>query len=110
MNVKLSEQQLAELERVSQIELGFPHDFFNQEMPQSFIVHELYPPRHGGEPNRSQILLDAIEAYLQHDVDAVNTTSTESTSLAEEQVKAIVNERIQRLREELAPLLGELSA
>lgn len=37
VNVKLSEQQLAHLAQVSQIELGFPHDFFNQEMPQSFI-------------------------------------------------------------------------
>ena len=37
VNVKLSEQQLAQLDQVSQIELGFPHDFFNQEMPQSSI-------------------------------------------------------------------------
>jgi aryl-alcohol dehydrogenase-like predicted oxidoreductase len=37
VNVKLSEQQLAQLDQMSQIELGFPHDFFNQEMPQSFI-------------------------------------------------------------------------
>jgi aryl-alcohol dehydrogenase-like predicted oxidoreductase len=37
VNVKLSEQQLAQLDQVSQIELGFPHDFLNQEMPQSFI-------------------------------------------------------------------------
>ncbi len=37
INVKLSEQQLAQLDQVSQIELGFPHDFFNQEMPQSLI-------------------------------------------------------------------------
>jgi aryl-alcohol dehydrogenase-like predicted oxidoreductase len=37
VNVKLSEQQLAELDQVSHIELGFPHDFLNQEMPQSFI-------------------------------------------------------------------------
>ena len=37
VNVKLSDEQLAQLEQVSQIELGFPHDFFNQEMPQSFI-------------------------------------------------------------------------
>lgn len=37
VNVKLSEQQLIQLDQASQIELGFPHDFFNQEMPQSFI-------------------------------------------------------------------------
>lgn len=37
VNVTLSDQQLAQLEQVSQIELGFPHDFFNQEMPQAFI-------------------------------------------------------------------------
>ena len=37
VNVKLSEQQLAHLNQLSQIELGFPHDFLNQEMPQSFI-------------------------------------------------------------------------
>lgn len=37
INVALSDQQLAQLDQVSQIELGFPHDFFNQEMPQSFI-------------------------------------------------------------------------
>ena len=29
VNVKLSDEQLAQLDRVSQIELGFPHDFFN---------------------------------------------------------------------------------
>jgi aryl-alcohol dehydrogenase-like predicted oxidoreductase len=37
VNIELTEQQLAQLDQVSQIELGFPHDFFNQEMPQSFI-------------------------------------------------------------------------
>ena len=37
VNVKLSDEQLAQLDQVSQIELGFPHDFFNQEMPRSFI-------------------------------------------------------------------------
>ncbi len=37
VKVTLSDQQLAQLEQVSHIELGFPHDFFNQEMPQSFI-------------------------------------------------------------------------
>lgn len=37
VNVKLSDQQLAHLDQTSQIELGFPHDFFNQEMPQLFI-------------------------------------------------------------------------
>jgi aryl-alcohol dehydrogenase-like predicted oxidoreductase len=37
VNVKLSNQQLTHLDQVSQIELGFPHDFFNQEMPRSFI-------------------------------------------------------------------------
>jgi aryl-alcohol dehydrogenase-like predicted oxidoreductase len=37
VNVKLLDQQLAQLDQISQIELGFPHDFFNQEMPQSFI-------------------------------------------------------------------------
>ena len=37
VNVKLSDEQLAQLDQVSHIELGFPHDFFNQEMPQSFI-------------------------------------------------------------------------
>lgn len=36
VNVKLSDQQLAQLDQVSQIELGFPHDFLNQETPQSF--------------------------------------------------------------------------
>lgn len=37
VNVKLSDEQLDKLDRVSGIELGFPHDFFNQEMPQQFI-------------------------------------------------------------------------
>jgi aryl-alcohol dehydrogenase-like predicted oxidoreductase len=37
VNVKLSEQQLLHLDQVSHIELGFPHDFLNQEMPQSSI-------------------------------------------------------------------------
>jgi aryl-alcohol dehydrogenase-like predicted oxidoreductase len=37
VNVTLTDEQLAQLDQISQIELGFPHDFFNQEMPQSFI-------------------------------------------------------------------------
>ena len=42
VNVKLSDEQLAHLAQVSQIELGFPHDFFNQEMPQQFIFGGLF--------------------------------------------------------------------
>jgi aryl-alcohol dehydrogenase-like predicted oxidoreductase len=37
VNISLSAEQLAHLDQVSQIELGFPHDFFNQQMPQQFI-------------------------------------------------------------------------
>ena len=42
INVALSDQQLAQLDQVSQIELDFPHDLFNQEMPQSFISSEQF--------------------------------------------------------------------
>jgi hypothetical protein len=38
VNVKLSDEQLAQLDQVSQIELGFPHDFFNQEAPTQLFM------------------------------------------------------------------------
>lgn len=69
-----------------------------------------YPPRGNGEPNRSQVLLDAIESYIRQPVDDVNKVSTVSTIIDEERVKGIVDKRIQSLREELIPVLGESSA
>jgi aryl-alcohol dehydrogenase-like predicted oxidoreductase len=38
VNVKLSDEQLTQLDQVSQIELGFPHDFFNQEAPWQLFM------------------------------------------------------------------------
>ncbi|NES77195.1 MULTISPECIES: aldo/keto reductase [Okeania] len=39
VDVKLSADQIQQLEKVSQIELGFPHDFFNADMPRNFVYN-----------------------------------------------------------------------
>jgi hypothetical protein len=36
LEVKLSPEQLGPLDKVSKIEMGFPHDLFNKEMVQAF--------------------------------------------------------------------------
>jgi aryl-alcohol dehydrogenase-like predicted oxidoreductase len=42
LNFNLSPEHLEELEQVSQIELGFPHDFLRQEMPRQFIYGGMF--------------------------------------------------------------------
>lgn len=37
MDVELSADQIQQLDKVSQIELGFPHDFFNADMVKNFV-------------------------------------------------------------------------
>ncbi|WP_293060941.1 hypothetical protein [Okeania sp. SIO2B3] len=37
--MELSAAQIQQLEKVSQIELGFPHDFFNADMPRNFVYN-----------------------------------------------------------------------
>ena len=39
INVQLSNEQIGQLNEVSQIELGFPHDFFKAEMVRNFVYN-----------------------------------------------------------------------
>ena len=39
INVQLSNEQMKQLNEVSQIELGFPHDFFKAEMVRNFVYN-----------------------------------------------------------------------
>ena len=53
------------------------------------IAEKDYPPRGNGKPNRSQVLLDALDAYAKHrqnentSSDNVNTTVSDSVSKQE---------------------------
>lgn len=42
INFTLSADQLEKLNQISQIELGFPHDFLQQEMPRQFIFGGMF--------------------------------------------------------------------
>lgn len=42
INFNLPAEQIEKLNQVSSIELGFPHDFFNQEMPRQFVYGGLF--------------------------------------------------------------------
>lgn len=42
INFSLSKEQVDKLNSVSTIELGFPHDFFNQEMPRQFVYGGMF--------------------------------------------------------------------
>ena len=42
INFSLSAEQIDKLNSVSAIELGFPHDFFNQEMPRQFVYGGMF--------------------------------------------------------------------
>ena len=39
INIELSNEQMSQLNEVSQIELGFPHDFFKAEMVRNFVYN-----------------------------------------------------------------------
>ncbi|MDY7008298.1 MAG: aldo/keto reductase [Cyanobacteriota bacterium] len=39
VDVELSAEQIQQLDKVSQIELGFPHDFFNADMVKNFVYN-----------------------------------------------------------------------
>jgi aryl-alcohol dehydrogenase-like predicted oxidoreductase len=42
INFNLPPEQIEKLNSVSSIELGFPHDFFNQEMPRQFVYGGMF--------------------------------------------------------------------
>lgn len=42
INFQLSPEQINQLNQVSQIELGFPHDFLQQDMPRQFIYGGMF--------------------------------------------------------------------
>ncbi len=77
------------------------------------LATERYPTRRG-EPNRSQVLLDALEAYFRPSVDNVDILYTSSTNTEiESRIVGLVEERLVSIQSKLAALeseLGELSA
>lgn len=42
VNVELSTEQIQQLDKISEIELGFPHDFFKAEMVKKFIYNGIF--------------------------------------------------------------------
>ena len=77
------------------------------------LATERYPTRRG-EPNRSQVLLDALEAYFRPSVDDVYILYTSSTNTEiESRIVGLVEERLVSIQSKLAALeseLGEFSA
>jgi metal-responsive CopG/Arc/MetJ family transcriptional regulator len=73
-----------------------------------------HPSRRGGEPNRSQLILDLLEQGIQTaDDDAVNKCHTVSTEAIETRLDALVEEKLFPIQSKLAALesvLGEYSA
>lgn len=62
-----------------------------------------YPSRRGKEPNRSQLILDALESYVAHFDDTVSKCHTG-------EVEALVMEKLAPIQKKLAALesaLGE---
>lgn len=79
------------------------------------LAAERYPSRRtGSDPNRSQLILDALEAYVKHPDDTVSNFHTVHTVLAPEvidaRVNVLVDERLVPIQEKVAALevaLGE---
>ena len=46
VDLKLSSQQVQELDEISKIELGFPHDFFKAEMVKNFVYNGTFEQIH----------------------------------------------------------------
>ena len=68
-----------------------------------------YPSRRGGEPNRSQLILDFIELGIQTAAaDNVNSRRTVSDNVRETQLEALVSEKLSPIQEKLAALESEL--
>jgi metal-responsive CopG/Arc/MetJ family transcriptional regulator len=68
-----------------------------------------YPSRRGGEPNRSQLILDLIESSIQTATeDTVNNRITVSSEVIETQLDALVDEKLSPIQEKLAALESEL--
>lgn len=69
-----------------------------------------YPSRRGGEPNRSQLILDALETYVANTDESEDNRHTASYEIVETQIDALVDKKLAPLREKLAALesaLGE---
>ena len=74
-----------------------------------------YPSRRrGGEPNRSQLILDFISSGIQNATrDTVNNRLTVSSDAIETQLEDLVDEKLAPIQEKVAALelaLGECSA
>lgn len=68
-----------------------------------------YPSRRGGEPNRSQLILDLLEQGIKTaDDDTVNSRHTVSTEAIETQLEALVEEKLYPIESKLAALESEL--
>jgi metal-responsive CopG/Arc/MetJ family transcriptional regulator len=65
-----------------------------------------YPSRRGKEPSRSQLILDAIEHYIEHFDSTASNSSTEET-------EALIDAKLAPIQEKLSALesvLGEFVA
>ncbi len=68
-----------------------------------------YPSRRGGEPNRSQLILDLIESGIQTATDdSVDNRITVPREVIETQLDALVQEKLSPIQEKLAALESEL--
>jgi metal-responsive CopG/Arc/MetJ family transcriptional regulator len=68
-----------------------------------------YPSRRGGEPNRSQLILDLIESGIQTaSDDTVDNRITVTPEVLETQFEALVDEKLSPIQEKLAALESEL--
>jgi metal-responsive CopG/Arc/MetJ family transcriptional regulator len=68
-----------------------------------------YPSRRGGEPNRSQLILDLIESGIQTaSDDTVDNRITVTPEVLETQLDALVDEKLSPIQEKLAALESEL--
>jgi metal-responsive CopG/Arc/MetJ family transcriptional regulator len=68
-----------------------------------------YPSRRGGEPNRSQLILDLIESGIQTaSDDTVGNRITVPSEVLEAQFEAFVDDKLSPIQEKLAALESEL--
>ena len=74
------------------------------------LAAQAYPSRRsGGEPNRSQVILDALAAYVKPFDDTVNSCHTGGkTEVIDGRLTALVDERLVPVKEKLAALESEL--
>ena len=93
------------------VSLRVPIEMFNAVDKLAGIK---YPSRKAqGSPNRSQFILDAIQAYINTSDDTVNNTSDDSVNnvgLTEEKVLSLITSATSNLKESIEELSKKLIA